>query len=117
MARVRIAYTGRETAYGEIVRTAVEGTLKRTPLQQAVAELVRVLLAVALVICLVLALTRLWQGHGMLDAILSAVTLAVAALPEEFPVVLTFFWGWACSGWRGAGLWSGVRWRWRTSAG
>ncbi len=93
MARVRIAYTGRETAYGEIVRTAVEGTLKRTPLQQAVAELVRVLLAVALVICLVLALTRLWQGHGMLDAILSAVTLAVAALPEEFPVVLTFFLG------------------------
>lgn len=93
VAQVRVAYTGQETLYGEIVRTAVEGTQGRTPLQQAVAHLVKVLLAIALAICGLLAMTRLWQGHGLLDAVLSAVTLAVAALPEEFPVVLTFFLG------------------------
>ena len=43
--------------------------------------------------CAVLAAVRLWQGHGWIDALLSAVTLAVAALPEEFPVVYTFFLG------------------------
>ena len=40
-----------------------------------------------------LAGVRLLQGHGWLDALLSAVTLAVAAIPEEFPVVYTFFLG------------------------
>jgi Ca2+-transporting ATPase len=40
-----------------------------------------------------LALVRVGQGHGWLDAIVSAATLAVAALPEEFPVVLAVFLG------------------------
>jgi Ca2+-transporting ATPase len=62
-------------------------------LQQAIARLVSVLLVLALAACAALALTRLAQGHGLLDAFLSAVTLAVAALPEEFPVVFTFFLG------------------------
>jgi len=52
-----------------------------------------ILLGVALIVCAVLALVRLWQGHGWMDALLSAVTLAVAAIPEEFPVVYTFFLG------------------------
>jgi Ca2+-transporting ATPase len=33
------------------------------------------------------------QGHGFLDALVSAATLAVAAMPEEFPVVFTVFLG------------------------
>ena len=50
-------------------------------------------LVIASLLCLALAWIRLRQGHGLVDALLSAVTLAVAALPEEFPVVLTFFLG------------------------
>ena len=41
----------------------------------------------------ILAAVRIVQGHGWLDALLSAVTLAAAAIPEEFPVVFTFFLG------------------------
>jgi Ca2+-transporting ATPase len=48
---------------------------------------------IALILCAALAGIRYYQGHGLLDAILSAVTLAIAALPEEFPVVFTFFLG------------------------
>lgn len=92
-AKVRILFTGAETLYGEIVRSALQGTHARTPLQGAVDNLVAILLGVAAVICLGLAWIRWEQGHGLLDALLSAVTLAVAALPEEFPVVLTFFLG------------------------
>jgi Ca2+-transporting ATPase len=92
-ASLRVAFTGGETIYGEIVRSARAGRHARTPLQQAVAHLVGVLLTGAVVVCLLLAAIRLQQGHGVLDALLSAVTLAVAVLPEEFPVVLTFFLG------------------------
>ncbi|MGZ8345791.1 MAG: cation-translocating P-type ATPase [Allosphingosinicella sp.] len=92
-AEVRLLFTGGETVYGEIVHAAVGGPSGRTPLQRAVAILVRTLLVVATFICLLLAGVRLWQGYGLVDAFLSAATLAVAAIPEEFPVVLTFFLG------------------------
>lgn len=92
-ARLRVVFIGGETRYGEIVRSATEGGHAATPLQKAIGELVSVLLVVAVVVCIVLAGVRLWQGHGWVDALLSAVTLAVAALPEEFPVVYTFFLG------------------------
>lgn len=92
-ARLRVAYSGSETLYGEVARLAAQGSHARTPLQQAIARLVAVLLVAAVVMCLLLAGIRLYQGHGIVDALLSGVTLAVAALPEEFPVVFTFFLG------------------------
>nr|WP_267956456.1 cation-transporting P-type ATPase [Halomonas sp. MCCC 1A17488] len=92
-AWLRIALTGAETLYGEVVRSAVAGTHAQTPLQRSVAHLVKVLIVAAIVFCLALAWLRYHQGHGLVDALLSALTLAIAALPEEFPVVLTFFLG------------------------
>lgn len=92
-ALVRIIFTGADSLYGEIVRAATATRHEHTRLQDEVGRLVRVLLLVALAICLLLAGVRLWQGHGPADAFLSAAVLAVAAIPEEFPVVLTFFLG------------------------
>lgn len=92
-ATVRIVFTGAETIYGDIVHSALLGSRERTPLQTAIANLVVMLLIAATILCLALAWVRLRQGFGIVDAMLSAVTLAVAALPEEFPVVFTFFLG------------------------
>jgi Ca2+-transporting ATPase len=92
-AALRVAFTGGETVYGEIVRSAAPGARARTPLQGAIASLVTVLITVASVLCLIMAWARLRQGYGWVDALVSAVTLATAALPEEFPVVFTFFLG------------------------
>lgn len=92
-ARLRVVFTGAETLYGKITHLAMLGTHAHTPLQNAVGNLVTILLGAAAIICLGLAWVRWQQGHGLLDALLSAVTLAIAALPEEFPVVLTFFLG------------------------
>lgn len=92
-AGLRVVFTGGDTIYGEIVRSAAAGEHDRTPLQRAIQRLVATLVAGATVICLILAGVRLIQGHGWLDALLAAVTLASAALPEEFPVVFTFFLG------------------------
>jgi Ca2+-transporting ATPase len=92
-AQVRVAFTGAETLYGEIVRSATQGTHELTPLQAAIGKLVRVLIGAALFVCVALAAVRLYQGHGWLDALISAVTLATAAIPEEFSVIFTFFLG------------------------
>ena len=92
-AHLRVVFTGGETLYGEIVRSAAGGVHARTPLQAAIANLVSALLVAAAVMCLVLAFVRLRQGYGWVDALVSAATLAVAALPEEFPIVFTFFLG------------------------
>jgi Ca2+-transporting ATPase len=92
-ASLRVAYTGGQTLYGEIVRSARSGAHERTPLQAAIASLVAVLVAAAAAMCVILAVVRIRQGHGWVDALVSALTLAVAALPEEFPVVFTVFLG------------------------
>jgi Ca2+-transporting ATPase len=92
-AWLRVVCIGNETRYGEIIRSATEGSHVATPLQRAIGELVTVLLGVSVAMCVILAAVRLWHGHGWIDALLSAVMLAVAALPEEFPLVYTFFLG------------------------
>lgn len=91
--RLRVVFTGPETLYGEIVRSARRGAHARTPLQQGISALVNLLLAAAAALCVILAFVRLRQGYGWIDAIVSAATLAVAALPEEFPVAFTVFLG------------------------
>ncbi len=92
-ARFRVVFTGRETLYAEIVRSATGSAHEITPLQAAIHRLVMVLMVGAIALCLLLAGIRLMQGHGWLDALVNAVTLATAAIPEEFPVVFTFFLG------------------------
>jgi Ca2+-transporting ATPase len=92
-ATLWLVYTGAETLYGEIVRAGTTGAQSRTPLQAAIAQLVARLVAGATLVCLSVAAARLAQGYGVVDALVSALTLAAAALPEEFPVVFTFFLG------------------------
>lgn len=92
-ASLRLVFTGADTLYGQIARSALVSNAERTPLQSAIGALVTVLVVIALILCVALAGIRYYQGYGLLDAILSAVTLAIAALPEEFPVVFTFFLG------------------------
>lgn len=92
-AKLRVIETGARTRYGAIVRSATEAGHVTTPLQRSIGQMVMILLGITMVVCALLAAIRVWQGYGWLDALLSAVTLAVAAIPEEFPVVYTFFLG------------------------
>lgn len=90
---LRVLVTGKNTAYGEIVQSVSAVTQDRSALQLSIAKLTRQLIYAAAGFCVVLAAVRYYQGHGWLDALLSAATLAVAAIPEEFPVVFAFFLG------------------------
>jgi Ca2+-transporting ATPase len=90
---LRIIFTGTNTAYGEIVQSVSKMPHERTPLQVSIGKLIQYLVYIAIGFCILLAALRIYQGHGWLDALISAATLAIAAFPEEFPVVFTFFLG------------------------
>lgn len=91
--QMRVLFVGTSTAYGEIVQSVATMPHERTPLQKSIAKLVQWLIIGAGLFCVLLAGVRIYQGHGWLDALLSAATLAIAAIPEEFPIVFTFFLG------------------------
>ncbi len=92
-ALLRIIYTGKETLYGEIILSALQTLQHRTPLQKAIDKLVFMLIIAATIFCIILAGARFYQGYGIIDALLTAAILAVAALPDEFPLVFTIFLG------------------------
>ncbi|MEN9724250.1 MAG: Cation transporting ATPase [Pseudomonadota bacterium] len=90
---LRVLWTGKSTAYGEIIQSVIEVPREKTGLQIEITRWVKRLTLFAAVSCVVLAAVRMAQGHGWLDAFLSAATLALAAIPEEIPVAFSFFLG------------------------
>ena len=87
----RILATGAQTQLGRIGRALESLEIEKTPLQVQTARAVRVFAAIGLAACLaVVGLYGLLRG-SWLDGLLAGITLAMAVLPEEFPVVLTVF--------------------------
>ena len=62
-----------------------------TPLQRETGSIVRTIFVGALVLCAAVVVVYGITRGNWLQGVLSGVTLAMAMLPEEFPVFLTFF--------------------------
>ncbi len=87
----RIVATGRTTRYGQIGTLVAESGNTRTPLERLVRRLVLRLGAAALVFTVVVAAIELSRGHGWGAAVIAGVSLGMAAIPEEFPLVFTIY--------------------------
>jgi len=87
----RVTTTGTETEYGGIAALVAETEPSPSPLQQHAGVLVRRLGIAALVVAAGLFALSLGRGEPWTRALLGAVSLAMAAIPEEFPIVLTLF--------------------------
>jgi Ca2+-transporting ATPase len=87
----RVSATGPRTQYGQI--GALLGAVRPspTPLQHAANRLVRFLGGLALVLCVAVATAELARGRGWGTAVIAAVSLGLAAVPEEFPMVYTLY--------------------------
>ncbi|MFA5910928.1 MAG: cation-transporting P-type ATPase [Vicinamibacterales bacterium] len=83
--------TGAATHYGAIAALVSQTTSAISPLQRQAAVLVRRLGIVAVVVAVGLFTLSLSRGESWTRALLGAVSLAMAAIPEEFPIVLTLF--------------------------
>jgi Ca2+-transporting ATPase len=88
---VRITTTGVATRYGQI--GALVGKIRRppTPLQRVVGQLVRWMGVVAAVFCTAVVGLELIHGSGLGQAVIAGVSLAIAAIPEEFPMVYALY--------------------------
>ena len=87
----RVTATGAATRYGAI-GTLVAGIKQPpTPLQRLVGNLVKWMGVVAAIFCVAVMTVELLRGAGWGTAIISGVSLAIAAVPEEFPMVYTLY--------------------------
>ncbi|MGC9964891.1 MAG: cation-translocating P-type ATPase [Syntrophobacteraceae bacterium] len=83
--------TGSQTELGKIGMALQTVDTEQTPLQRETGRLVRYLACFGIFLCaLVITVYGLTRGDW-LNGFLAGITLAMAMLPEEFPVVLTIF--------------------------
>lgn len=79
---------GMETQIGEIA-SIVQEEDEETPLAKRVGKLGKILSAIAIVVCIVIFILELLKGIPIVETFMTAVSLAVAAIPEGLPAVLT----------------------------
>ena len=84
-----VAATGMETQMGRIADLLLEDGDTATPLQRKMAEISKVLSLVCVAVCALMFGVGLMQGKNVLDLFLTAVSLAVAAIPEGLPAAVS----------------------------
>jgi Ca2+-transporting ATPase len=81
--------TGMSTEIGKIAKLISEGGESMTPLQKRLGDLGKLLGIVAVVLCVGLFGIAMIQSRDLFDMLLTAIALAVAAIPEGLPAVVT----------------------------
>lgn len=81
--------TGMQTEIGKIADLISDSGNEITPLQKRLADIGKVLSVVAVVICVLLFGIGVLQKRNLADMLLTAISLAVAAVPEGLPAIVT----------------------------
>lgn len=84
-----VTATGMNTEIGKLAQLLSETEEQATPLQNQLDRLGKRLAALALVIVLILFASALWRGEPLIETAFTAIALAVAAIPEGLPAVVT----------------------------
>ncbi|ANB58147.1 calcium-translocating P-type ATPase, PMCA-type [Anoxybacillus sp. B7M1] len=81
--------TGMKTAMGQIANLLQEAETVTTPLQRKLEQLGKILIIVALLLTVLVVVVGVIQGHELYEMFLAGVSLAVAAIPEGLPAIVT----------------------------
>ncbi len=84
-----VVKTGMETEIGKIAKMISESVDEMTPLQKRLGDLGKILGILAVALCVTLFAVALFQGRDVMEMLLTAISLAVAAVPEGLPAVVT----------------------------
>jgi Ca2+-transporting ATPase len=81
--------TGIATELGRIAQILEATAPEKTPLEERMKDLGRYLVAAVLLTVVMVFFIGLWRGEGLLTMFMTAISLAVAAVPEGLPAVVT----------------------------
>jgi P-type Ca2+ transporter type 2C len=81
--------TGMKTAMGQIASLLQTTERNPTPLERKLEELGKILIVAALLLTVLVAVLGIYQGHPVYEMFLAGVSLAVAAIPEGLPAIVT----------------------------
>lgn len=81
--------TGMDTEMGKIAGILTEIESSETPLQKRLSELGKFIAIGCLLICGVVTLTGILRGENVMTMIITGISLAVAAVPEGLPAIVT----------------------------
>jgi Ca2+-transporting ATPase len=88
-ARVVMAATGMRTELGRIAGMIQGGKTETTPLQKKLDEFGRLIVRICVALVLIVFALEWWRRGWSIEILLTAVSLAVAAIPEGLPAVVT----------------------------
>lgn len=88
-ANVLVTGTGMNTEIGKIASLMNEAKERRTPLQVSLDKFSSQLATAILIICAIVLGLQIWRDQPIMDALLFAVALAVAAIPEALSSIVT----------------------------
>lgn len=83
-----VVATAMDTEMGKIAKILDEDIQELTPLQKKLEELGKMLGYIAIGICVVIFVIGLLQGRDLFELFLTAISLAVAAIPEGLPAIV-----------------------------
>lgn len=81
--------TGMNTAMGQIANMLQHAEQNETPLQRKLEQLGKILIMLALILTALVVLVGVYQGNEVYHMFLAGVSLAVAAIPEGLPAIVT----------------------------
>lgn len=87
--RCRVISTGMDTEMGKIASMLQEIETSQTPLQRKLNNLGKVLVAGCIIICAIVTAVGILKGEDIYKMFLIGISLAVAAIPEGLPAVVT----------------------------
>ncbi|MEK4651472.1 calcium-translocating P-type ATPase, SERCA-type [Bacillus circulans] len=81
--------TGMKTAMGQIADLLQNADSVTTPLQRRLEQLGKILIVTALLLTVLVVVIGVLQGNDLYTMVLAGVSLAVAAIPEGLPAIVT----------------------------
>jgi Ca2+-transporting ATPase len=87
--RVVVVATGKDTEFGKIAKLVIKTKKVKNPLELKIAKLTKFLTFCAVFIIIIVSLIGLFRGIKFEDLIIFSLSLAVAAIPEGLPLILT----------------------------
>jgi len=88
-AKAKVIDTGMNTEMGKIANMLNNIEVEKSPLKQRLASLGKILVVACIAICIVVTLLGIIRGQDKYQMFLVGVSLAVAAIPEGLPAIVT----------------------------